>query len=260
MYKLFVSDFDGTLINSEEAIPLSTMVEIDRIRKLGVKFCIATGRILKSILDYNRDFPFLDYIIACDGAYVYDVVHHKVLSKKALGGSIIKKIKKLYHDKYIYFCTVQELNLCSKNTVYCEQNDKNITFDEFYQKNKNDIYKIEVHFKTQKERDSAYDEIHELGINANVVKMKEGKKDFLLEIVASDVNKAKGLERVCKAIHISLDEVVCVGDNEDDLPIFLSTGFSAAVANGSKKLKQVASIQTSSNETKGVEKVMKKLF
>lgn len=58
MYKLFVSDFDGTLINSEEAIPLSTMVEIDRIRKLGVKFCIATGRILKSILDYNRDFPF----------------------------------------------------------------------------------------------------------------------------------------------------------------------------------------------------------
>ena len=82
----------------------------------------------------------------------------------------------------------------------------------------------------------------------------------MLEIVASDVNKAKGLERVCKAIHISLDEVVCVGDNEDDLPIFLSTGFSAAVANGSKKLKQVASIQTSSNETKGVEKVMKKLF
>ena len=57
MYKLFVSDFDGTLIDSDEAIPLSTMVEIDRIRKLGVKIVIATGRILKSILEYNKDFP-----------------------------------------------------------------------------------------------------------------------------------------------------------------------------------------------------------
>ena len=62
MYKLFVSDFDGTLIDSDEAIPLSTMVEIDRIRKLGVKIVITTGRILKSILEYNKDFPFFDYV------------------------------------------------------------------------------------------------------------------------------------------------------------------------------------------------------
>ena len=86
MYQLFVSDFDGTLIDSDEAIPLSTMVEIDRIRKNGVKFVVATGRILKSVLDYNRDFPFLDYVISCDGAYVYDVCNRKVLFKKTLGG------------------------------------------------------------------------------------------------------------------------------------------------------------------------------
>ena len=98
MYKMFVSNFDGTLIDSDEAIPLSTMVEIDRIRKLGVKFVVATGRILKSVLDYNRDFPFLDYVISCDGAYVYDVSNRKTLYKKPLGGSIIKKIKKMYSD------------------------------------------------------------------------------------------------------------------------------------------------------------------
>ena len=97
-------------------------------------------------------------------------------------------------------------------------------------------------------------------MKANIVKMKEGKKDFLLEIVAQDVTKAMGLEKICKLAHISLEEVACVGDSDNDLPIFLSTGFSAVVANGSKKLKQVASMQTSSNETKGVEKVIKKVF
>ena len=40
MYKMVVSDFCGTLINSEEAISVSTMLEIDRIRKSDILFCI----------------------------------------------------------------------------------------------------------------------------------------------------------------------------------------------------------------------------
>ena len=74
------------------------------------------------------------------------------------------------------------------------------------------------------------------------------------------MHKALGLEKICKKEHVSLDEVVCVGDNDNDIPIFLSVGKSVAVANSSKKVKQVAMMQTSSNETKGVEKVIKKLF
>ncbi len=262
MYKMIVSDFDGTLIDSDEAIPLSTMVEIDRIRKLGVKFVVATGRILKSVLDYNRDFPFLDYVISCDGAYVYDVSNRKTLYKKPLGGSIIKKIKKMYSDCGINFCTIQEWNFCTNDIVYSEVKKRNMTFEDFYQENKTNIYKMEVYFKTKKERDSAFSEMQELKINATFFKMNEGKKRYLIEIVAKDVHKALGLEKICKLEHIPLSEVVCVGDgdNDNDIPIFLSVGKSVAVANGSKKAKEVAMMQTSSNETKGVEKAIKKLF
>lgn len=260
MYKLFVSDFDGTLIDSDEAIPLSTMVEIDRIRKRGVKFVIATGRILKSVLDYNKDFPFLDYVISCDGAYVYDVCNRKPLFKKPLGPSIIKKIKKLYSDRDIYLCTAREWNLCRGNSVHSELKNRIVSFEEFCQSNKDNIYKLEVYFNTKKECDSAYSELQELGIKANVTKMQEGKKKYLIEITAKDVHKALGLEKICRKEHVSLEQVVCVGDSDNDIPIFLSVGASVAVANGSKKVKQIASMQTSSNETKGVEKVIKKLF
>ena len=260
MYKMFVSDFDGTLIDSDEAIPLSTMVEIDRIRKLGVKFVVATGRILKSVLDYNRDFPFLDYVISCDGAYVYDVCRRKSLVKKPVPGSILKKIKKLYSDCRIYFCTLQEEYLCMDDVVYSEVKKRRIDFLSFYQENKTNIYKMEVYFKTKKERDSAFSEMQELKINATFFKMNEGKKRYLIEIVAKDVHKALGLEKICKLEHIPLSEVVCVGDGDNDIPIFLSVGKSVAVANGSKKAKEVAMMQTSSNETKGVEKAIKKLF
>lgn len=259
MYRLLVSDFDGTLIDSDEAIPLSTMVEIDRIRRNGVKFTVVSHRILKSILDYNRDFPFLDYVISCDGAYVYDVVHRKTLIKKPLGASVIKKIKKLYSDCEIFFGTVHENHLCKDNVVYSMIKNRRISFDEFYETHKNLVYKIEIKFSTKKERDSAFQEVVELQIPVHLNKIDK-KKDYRVEITSKEAEKTLGLEKICKKEHVSLDEVVCVGDSDDDIPILLSVGKSVVVSNASKKAKKVASMQTSSNETKGVEKVIKKLF
>ena len=45
MYKMIVSDFCGTLIDSEEAISVSTMLELDRVRKDGIIFCITTSKL-----------------------------------------------------------------------------------------------------------------------------------------------------------------------------------------------------------------------
>lgn len=259
MYRLFVSDFDGTLLDSDEAIPLSTMVEIDRIRRDGVKFAVASDRILKSVLDYNRDFPFLDYVISCDGAYVYDVVHRKALLKKPLQVSIIKKIKKLYSNCELYLDTVQEKYLCKNDIVYSEIKNRRISFSEFYEAHKNLIYQLEIKFFTKKDRDNAFRELEELQLKAHFMK-KDQKKDYRIIIVSNDSSKVFGLEKICKKEHLSLEQVVYVGDDEEDIPILLSVGQSAVVSNGSKKAKKVANVQTSSNETKGVEKVIKKLF
>ncbi len=259
MYRLFVSDFDGTLLDSDEAIPLSTMVEIDRIRRDGVKFAVASDRILKSVLDYNRDFPFLDYVISCDGAYVYDVVHRKALLKKPLQVSIIKKIKKLYSNYELYLDTVQEKYLCKNDSVYSEIKNRRVSFSEFYETHKNLIYQLEINFFTKKDRDNAFQELEELQLKAHFMK-KDQKKDYRIIIVSNDSSKVFGLEKICKKEHLSLEQVVYVGDDEEDIPILLSVGQSAVVSNGSKKAKKVANVQTSSNETKGVEKVIKKLF
>lgn len=259
MYRLFVSDFDGTLLDSDEAIPLSTMVEIDRIRRDGVKFAVASDRILKSVLDYNRDFPFLDYVISCDGAYVYDVVHRKALLKKPLQVSIIKKIKKLYSNYELYLDTVQEKYLCKNDIVYSEIKNRRISFSEFYEAHKNLIYQLEIKFFTKKDRDNAFRELEELQLKAHFIK-KDQKKNYRIIIVSNDSSKVFGLEKICKKEHLSLEQVVYVGDDEEDIPILLSVGQSAVVSNGSKKAKKVANVQTSSNETKGVEKVIKKLF
>ena len=47
---MVVSSFYNTIINKEEAIPTSTMLEIDRIRQKGIIFSICTNRQYNEIL------------------------------------------------------------------------------------------------------------------------------------------------------------------------------------------------------------------
>lgn len=110
MYKMVVSDFYGTLIDSEEAIALSTMLELDRIRKSGVLFTITTTKSIKRVIDYNRDFPFIDYIVAFNGSYVYDLIHDKVLYKKGINLLCIRKIVKMFLNNDLAFYTEDYCN------------------------------------------------------------------------------------------------------------------------------------------------------
>lgn len=260
MYHLLVADFDQTLLDSDEAIPLSTMVEIDRIRKNGTLFAVATGRILRSVLEYNRDFPFLDYVVACNGAYVYDVSKGVAIFKKSVGATIIRKIKKMYGDCDIYFCTTMDWNLCQRDIVFSEFLGTRQTYSSFYDKYKDEIYKMEVHFKTKKERDNAYNELEELKVKATYNKQMYGKKDYLIEITAFGIHKKTGIEKICKQEKIKLAEVVAIGDSDNDISMISACGVGVAVSNATKDLKRIADLKTTSNETKGVERVIKKLF
>ena len=262
MYKLLVTDFYNTLLDSDEAIPISTMLEIDRIRKSGVLFSIASGSPLYSVLDYNRDFPFIDYIIACNGAYVYDVKNNKVIFKKNIMASIIKKIKKLYSSYDMCFCTDKYKYILKSNT------DKKIydrellieDFDSFYLENKSNIYKIEILFDKKKDRDTIYSEINNLDLKILFNKISYSNKLFGIEITMDGIDKFIGIEKICNKTKISVAEVVSVGDDFNDLSMIKNVGMGVAVSNAVSEVKKIAKMKTTSNDTKGLEKIIKKLL
>ena len=59
-------------------------------------------------------------------------------------------------------------------------------------------------------------------------------------VLPSGINKASGLKRVLKQLDIKRDEVVAVGDAENDHAFFDYCGFSAAVANALPAVKEHA--------------------
>lgn len=232
MIKMIVSSFYNTLINEEEAIPQSTMLEIERIRKKGIIFVVATNRLYQEVLDYNTDFPFIDYIVSLNGSIVYDVQKRKIIHKKKMTEASIKNISKLYEKDII--------------TYYTEEANNNY-LDDLKEKN---IYKIEIQTSEIKEKLKK--------INVNTSFFKKDSKNYL-EIISHKASMFNGIDQIALKNNINLKEILVIAGNESDISMINNLKNSFVVENCAELLKKTKAQKTSSNNQNGVENILKEL-
>lgn len=229
MKKILVTSFYNTLIDKEDAIPLSTMLQIERIRKQGVLFVVNTNRHIYEILDYNRDFPFVDYVIGLNGAYVYDLKNESTIYKKSIDKELINKILEKYKNHKI--------------KLYDEQKETDIFENQ-------EIYKIEIELSQREYKKFVIEKIDSL----NITTLKYDKK-YYIEYTSNETNNYKALQRICD----KNDDVVAVIGNDSD-KVILDNIKNTYVVSNCKSLKSLAKLTTKSNNFKGVEAVIKKII
>ena len=86
MSKLLVSDYDDTLYTSSKSLYFNILA-IEKFRKNGNKFAIATGRNFISIDSLIRKYKIpYDYLICNDGSIIFDNKHN-IISAHYLSNS-----------------------------------------------------------------------------------------------------------------------------------------------------------------------------
>ncbi len=229
MIRMVVSSFYNTLINYEEAIPTSTMLEIDRIRNNNVLFTVSTNGLYNEILDYNKDFPFVDYIISLNGSYVYDVKNNKCIYKQKIAKLDVKKIYNSFKN--------YKLNYYTENKIL---NNYNETLNK-------DIYKIEI---------EDYSDTNIESINCNLSILEKNNKKYL-EIISNKCNSYISLEKINNYTNIKENEVLVIAGNDSDINLCKNIKNSYIVENASNQLKNIIKSKTMSNNEYGVENVIK---
>lgn len=229
MIRIVVSSFYNTLINYEEAIPTSTMLEIDRIRNKKVLFTISTNGLYKEILDYNKSYPFVDYIISLNGSHVYDVLNNKCIYKQKIAKNDIKKIYNSFKNYKIKYYTEDNI-----------LNNYNETL-------KKDIYKIEIEDFTN---------INIENINCNLSVFEKDNKKYL-EIISNKCNSYIALNRINEINNIKENEILVITGNDSDIELCKNIKNSYIVENSSSRLKKEIRKRTSSNNECGVEQILK---
>lgn len=258
MYKMVVSDFYGALINSEEAISLSTMIELDRIRKNGTIFSITTSKSARYVIEYNKDFPFIDFVIAFNGSYIYDLNREVVIFDKCLGVNTIKKIYKLCSNYDLCFYS---LDFCNYTGEYCDKDFSRKVNDVelFIENNKKSIYKIKVVTNSKMESEEVVKLLKAAKVKAELF-VKEDNGFYVIEITNDSYNKLFGIEKICKLNRIHLKDVLAISSSVSSVDVIKNCGYGCCVENASEEIKKIAKEITASNENNGVERIIKKYF
>ena len=253
MYKMMVSSFYNTLINKDESIALDTMLNIDRIRNKGILFVVSTAALFRTIIDYNDSYVFSDFISCYNGAYLYDMNNDKVLYKKNIPVTTLKKLIKLKGFD-MAFCTLNDTYYIGRSYNY-DFSIEITDLDDFVSFHKNDIYQIIIHYK-KKDLDEIIKYIKQFNVNYF---FKTNGKDTFIEIIYKDIDKLNSIKMICDKKKIKLNEVVSVGGNSNDLNLISNT-IGNCVKNGEKEVKKAAKYVTKLDRSLGVNEVILKYF
>lgn len=81
-------------------------------------------------------------------------------------------------------------------------------------------------------------------------------KNYYCDITSKKVSKGKAVKNICKYLKINTDEIITIGDGENDISMFEITQNSVAMANAVPLVKEKAKYETLSNDEDGVAKVL----
>ena len=260
MYKLIAIDCDGTLLTDKKQLTERTINSIKKASEK-VKIVISTARSFYRVEEYLRNMNLLNndqYTICFNGGSIVNNGNQKEIESHTFLEENIEELIELSRQLetqillYAYNCLiVEEIPKKFKN-------NKKINFEIVKMKQleikKYNIYKVV--FVDESER---------------IIKMRKAlSKEILekyevtssvpdyIEFVPKGITKHKALENLCNILGIEKNEVMAIGDAENDIKMIQFAGLGIAMGNADNNVKNVANDITDSNNEDGVAKAIEK--
>ena len=265
MIKLVAIDLDGTLLNSQKEISLRNKQALMAAKQAGVKVVICTGRPLAAIGPYLEELGLQeegDYSITFNGGLVQKNDTGAIIEKTLMPLEAIHELYQLATTLNMPFDVLSDevvMKLPSAPnypSIYSSLN-KLLTFES---------YKLEeltpnrIYNKVVVAIDEAYLNERIKEIPASFYERFEiiKTRNNLLEFMPKGITKAYGISLLAKDLGIRAEEIMTLGDEENDLPMIEYAGLGVAMANAIPLVKEAADVVTDTNDQDGVAKAVEK--
>lgn len=126
-------------------------------------------------------------------------------------------------------------------------------WDGFIQKNTDEIYKCAAVDTDLSKIQKAKEEIAEID---SIEVMSSTIRNF--ETMNKGITKGRAVERLASYYNISPEEIIGIGNNENDMPMLRYAGLGVAMGNAEEELKIMADYIAPTNDEDGVAAVIEK--
>ncbi|WP_314067893.1 sugar-phosphatase [uncultured Vagococcus sp.] len=256
--KLIAIDIDGTLIDSTHQLHQKN---IDTLRKKsaeGVKIVLCSGRPMIGMLPFVEQLGLNvenEYTISYNGALVQHNSDQKTLIEHTLSHADFLKITQLGEklklkmhvldrnhmytpNRQISEYTVFDAYATQMPLQYCPLDEMPKTsFSKIMFVDKADLLKEAV-LQIPAELYDEYTMLHSM--------------PFFFEFLNKEASKGRAIRDLAQRLNIKQEEIMAIGDNENDLDMLTFAGIGVAMANASENAKKAADVITKSNDEQGV--------
>lgn len=262
-------DLDGTLLDSNKEISQENRKYIKCAVEKGLKVLICSGRIYAGAKVFAEQLALEGPLIVCNGAEIRDVKTDEVYYSSMLSKEDCLKVVDLLHNEGIYFHTYID------DVMYAEKLDYAALYYMIKSKDLRSDFRIDV-----KVVESVRDVVVKSSENPSKIVVMSSKLEDLnrvrkfvekvdtIEVVSSNydnfevlnrgVSKGKALEIISRMFSVKREEIIAIGDNENDCSMLEYAGFSVAMGNAEERVKNICNFVTLSNDEDGVAQVIKK--
>lgn len=280
MYKLIAIDLDGTLLNSYGEITDKNKKAIKYALNKGVNVILASGRDPQTMKKISQELGIENFLIAGNGASIYDIKLERNIYENYLEIDKALKIIKICKENSIFFSIYTTNGIVTEGIEYnikvfnnensFRPNKKRTSIEivkdiyNYVQEKKPNILKIiicdenKIIFKNIMEKMKNVREVEILEVEHMSKKMiRIGTQEypieyFYTEVTNKNANKWDAIQFLIKKLNIMENEVICIGDNMNDLKMIKNAGLGIAMKNSAIEKQKIADYVTEDNNSNGV--------
>ena len=263
MIRMIGLDLDGTLLTGQKELTAGNRAALKKAAENGVYIVPVTGRPLSGIPTQVMELDFIRYAITSNGAVTTDRACGKTIRERCMSKETAEKtlraaqgeriILEYFTGGYGYHDSVTHELLWKKfeNTPILRYLEKSrIPVEDLYgrlRESRRGIENLSIMCPTPEVKESILSR----------VKGIEGIRIIYpwptdLEITSMDADKGEALLSLAAGLGINREEVMAMGDGNNDLGLMNAAGLSVAMGNSSPEVLAAADFQTSDNEHDGV--------
>lgn len=260
---LYVTDLDGTLLNTKDAVSAFSIATINQLVEEGMLFTYATARSLVSASVVAAGLSTQIPIIAYNGAFIIEPLTQKILSSTGFTREEADRVAESVRRHgisplvYSYISGIEKVSW-----VTARENDGIRRYlslrsgDRRFRplENQSGLYDGEIFYFTcigeKEELMPVYEEFCKDAHYTCTIQQELYRQEYWCEILPKKATKANAILTLKEMWNC--DRVVSFGDAINDIPMFQVSDECYAVSNAVDELKKIATGIIESNEEDGV--------
>lgn len=270
MPQLFVTDLDGTLLNSDSRVSDASAKILSELSEKGVLITVATARTPATVVPLLIHTGIHLPAIVMTGAAMFDLASQKFVYRNVIPSETVSAITEILHRAHLnpFYYNVEPERSQIIHTYYFgtpmpkEQkfiDERSHLALKRVHLNRSDLSPTKLPGETSlifclgpsESITPAADLLRQSGL-CSVSDYPDNFNPTIryLEIFAPEVSKAAAIKRLCR--HLDINHLTVFGDNLNDLPMMQIADTSVAVANAMPQVRNVADIVIGTNNSDAV--------